>query len=221
VIRVNLLGVERQKVKKASAFDPAARVTLACSLVLVAAVGGIGWWYWSLGQQAVRLDMERATAQREQARLRTLLAEVQEFEDRRSQLQQRVALIEQLRSGQNVPVQLLDHVSRSLPEMLWLTSFKTDGPAVTIEGRSTTLIGVSDFVGNLGATPLLQKPIQIVDSQVEVQKATNGQPEVEVIHFTVKAQVAPVEKPPTAAAGRGGRGGGGRIARGRAQGAGA
>jgi len=220
VIRVNLLGVERQKVKKASAFDPAARVTLACSLVLVAAVGGIGWWYWSLGQQAVRLDMERAAAQREQARLRTLLAEVQEFEARRSQLQQRVALIEQLRSGQNVPVQLLDHVSRSLPEMLWLTSFKTDGPAVTIEGRSTTLIGVSDFVGNLGATPLLQKPIQIVDSQVEVQKAP-GQPEVEVIHFTVKAQVAPVEKPQTAEAGRGSRGGGGRIARGRAQGAGA
>ena len=220
MIRVNLLGVERQKVKKASAFDPAARVTLACSLVLVAAVGGIGWWYWSLGQEAVRLDMERAAAQREQARLRTLLAEVQEFEARRSQLQQRVALIEQLRSGQNVPVQLLDHVSRSLPEMLWLTSFKTDGPAVTIEGRSTTLIGVSDFVGNLGATPLLQKPIQIVDSQVEVQKAANGQPEVEVIHFTVKAQVAPVEKPQTADAGRGGRGGG-RSARGRAQGAGA
>lgn len=220
MIRVNLLGVERQKVKKASAFDPAARVTVACSLVLVTAVGGIGWWYWSLGQAAARLDVERAAAQREQARLRTLLAEVQEFEARRSQLQQRVALIEQLRSGQNVPVQLLDHVSRSLPEMLWLTSFKTDGPAVTIEGRSTTLIGVSDFVGNLGATPLLQKPIQIVDSQVEVQKAANGQPEVEVIHFTVKAQVAPVEKPQTADAGRGGRGGG-RSARGRAQGAGA
>ena len=221
MIRVNLLGVERQKVKKASAFDPAARVTLVCGLVLVAAVGGMGWWYWSLGQQAVRLDVERAAAQREQARLRTLLAEVQEFEARRSQLQQRVALIEQLRSGQNVPVQLLDHVSRSLPEMLWLTSFKTDGPAVTIEGRSTTLIGVSDFVGNLGATPLLQKPIQIVDSQVEMQKAANGQPEVEVIRFTVKAQVAPVEKPQAADAGRGGRGGGGRTARGRAQGAGA
>ena len=219
MIRVNLLGLERQKVKKAAAFDPARRVTLACSVVLIAAAGGIGWWYWSLGQEAIRLDMERAAAQREQARLRTVLAEVQEFEARRAQLQERVALIEQLRSGQNVPVQLLGHVSRSLPEMLWLTSFKTDGPLVTIEGRSTTLIGVSDFVGNLGTTPLLQKPIQIVDSQFEVQKAAGVQPEVEVIRFTVKAQVAPAAQPKTEDAGRGGRGG--RRARGRAQGAGA
>lgn len=218
MIRVNLLGVERQKVKKAPAVSAAARVTLACSLVLVAAGGGIGWWYWYLGQEAVRLEQERAAAQREQARLRTVLAEVQQFEARRAQLQERVALIEQLRSGQNVPVQLLDHVSRSLPEMLWLTSFKTEGPLVTIEGRSTTLIGVSDFVGNLGSTPLLQKPIEIVDSQVEVQKASSGQPEVEVIRFTVKAQVASMEKP-AAPAGRGGRPG--RSTRGRAQGAGA
>jgi Tfp pilus assembly protein PilN len=218
MIRVNLLGVERQKARKAAAIDPATRVTLACSVVLIAAVAGIGWWYWSLGQEAVRLDMERAAAQREQARLRTLLAEVQGFEARRAQLQQRVALIEQLRGGQNVPVQLLDHVSRSLPDMLWLTTFKTDGPSITIEGRSTTLIGVSDFVGNLGSTPLLQKPIEIVDSQVEVQKAASGQPEVETIRFTVKAQIAPAEAPTAAAAGRGGRGG--RSTRGRAQGAG-
>src|SRR5688572_26482002 len=110
MIRVNLLGIERQKTKKAPAFDRAARVTAACSLVLIAAVGGIGWWYWSLGQEAVRIETERAAAQREQARLRSLLAEVEAFEARRTQLQQRVALIEQLRSGQNVPVQLLDHV---------------------------------------------------------------------------------------------------------------
>lgn len=195
MIRINLLGVEKQKTRKTPVFDPAARVTLVASLVLAAAVGGIGWWYWSLAQQSAQLDADVAAARREQARLKTVLAEVQQFEARRAQLQERVALIEQLRSGQNVPVQLLDHVSRSLPEMLWLTSFETDGPAVTIEGRSTTLIGVSDFVGNLGSTALLQKPIEIVDSQVEMQKAGNGQPETELIRFTVKAQVAATEKP--------------------------
>lgn len=207
MIRVNLLGVEKQTKKRAPAFDPAARVTLACSLVLVGAVVGLGWWYWSLGQQAAALEAERAVATREQARLRTVLAEVQQFEARQAQLQERVTLIERLRSGQNVPVQLLDHVSRSLPEMLWLTRFETQGATVTIEGRSTTLIGVSDFVGNLGSTPLLQKPIEIVDSQVEVEKASPGQPEAEVIRFTVKAQVAPTEKPTTepATTARGGR----------------
>ena len=80
-----------------------------------------------------------------------MLAEVKQFEARTTQLQQRVQLIEQLRAGQSVPVQLLDHVSRSLPDMLWLTDLQQEGAAVTIEGRSTTLIALSDFVGNLGS----------------------------------------------------------------------
>jgi hypothetical protein len=48
VIRINLLGVERQKAKKAVApsFDIGQRLTALCSLVLVVTVLGIGWWYW-------------------------------------------------------------------------------------------------------------------------------------------------------------------------------
>src|SRR6185503_47160 len=104
MIRINLLGVERQKAKKALAFDIGQRLTLACSLILVAAALGIGWWYYALRQESVRVDAEIAAAQQETARLKSLLTEVQQFETRREQLQQRVALIEQLRSGQSVPV---------------------------------------------------------------------------------------------------------------------
>ena len=93
---------------------------------------------------------------------------------RRAQLQQRVALIEQLRRGQSVPVQLLDHVSRSLPDMLWLTNLEQKASDVTIEGRSTTLIALSDFVANLGTNTLLKKPIEIVNSQVEPTRGPPG-----------------------------------------------
>jgi type IV pilus assembly protein PilN len=136
---------------------------------------------------------------------------VQTFEARRAQLTQRVQLIEQLRGGQSVPVQLLDHVSRSLPDMLWLTSMVQNGPELTIQGRSTTLIALSDFVGNLGTNPLLIKPIEIVNSEVDNsrQVTTPGQPAVETIRFTVKAQVAGVAPK----AGRGGRGGAAAPAR--------
>ncbi len=117
---------------------------------------------------------------------------MKQFEARRGQLQQRVALIEQLRGGQSVPVQLLDHVSRSLPDMLWLTELEQEGNALTIAGRSTTLIALSDFVGNLGRSPLLKKPIEIVESQVEsvTGRGANAAPAVELITFAVKAQMA-------------------------------
>jgi type IV pilus assembly protein PilN len=191
VIRINLLGVER-KTKKAFAFDIGQQLTLACSMVIVVAALLIGWWYWSLTQASAQVDVEMAAAQQEAARLQSLLVEVKQFEARRAQLRQRVALIEQLRGGQSVPVQVLDHVSRSLPDMLWLTELQQAGNTLTLSGRSTTLISLSDFVGNLGRSPLLQKPIEIVESQVDTVQGPGRQsgPAVELITFEVKAQMA-------------------------------
>jgi len=196
MIRINLLGVERTKATKAFVLDAGRRVTILSSLVLVAAVVGIGFWYWWLGQESSRLDAEIAAAQQESARLQTVMAEVAAFEARRDLVQQRVALIEQLRSGQSIPVQILDHVSRSLPDMMWLTSMEQNATTLTIEGMSTTLIALSDFVGNLGTSPLLQRPVEILNSQV----TTGGGPEL--IEFTVRANINRPQPP--APAGRGG-----------------
>jgi type IV pilus assembly protein PilN len=190
MIRINLLGAERQSARKVPLVDLAQRVTVLCALVVVIAGAVIGWWYWSLRSASAAVDGEIASAQQESARLRTVLGEVQKFEDRRAQLQQRVALIEQLRSGQSIPVQVLDHVSRSLPETLWLTGMTQEGNLLTLEGRSTTLIALSDFVGNLGSTALLQKPIEIISSQVEGDNA-RSRSAVELIRFAVKARVTP------------------------------
>lgn len=205
MIRINLLGVERKQVRsKGPSFDIGQQLTVACSLVLVGAMLGIGYWFWYLNEASTRVDREIVAANAEATRLRGLLMEVQQFEARKAQLTQRVQLIEQLRGGQSVPVQLLDHVSRSLPDMLWLTSMVQNGPDLTIQGRSTTLIALSDFVTNLGTNPLLIKPIEIVSSEVDTSSnaaQAPGLPPVEMVRFTVKAQVAGV-----APKGRGGRG---------------
>ena len=206
MIRINLLGGERQVKKKAVTFDIGQRLTLACSLILVVAAAGIGYWYWSLQQRSAQVDADIAHGQQEQLRLQSIIREVNEFEQERAALQQRVALIEQLRSGQSVPVQLLDIVSKSLPDMLWLTDLEQKGSDVTIQGQSTTLIALSDFVGNLGSAPLLQKPIEILDSKVETVAPT-GQADksgasVDLIKFTVKATLANGPKTPPAPGGR-------------------
>lgn len=186
MIRINLLTSDRQKTaRRAPVFDIGKRITLTCSLILVLGFGGIGYWFWSLTQEAATVERDIAAAQQEVARLRPIIAEVSQFEAQRQRLQQRVQLIEQLRKGQGVPVQMLDQVSRSLPEMLWLTSMEQKDGDLTLEGRSTTLVALSDFVGNLGTTEFFRKPIEIVDSKVE-----NEAQGLEVIRFTVKAQLA-------------------------------
>ena len=195
MIRINLLGVDRQKTRKAAAFDVGQRLTLACSLILVAAALGIGWWYWSLNEESSRLDQEVAAAQARQLQLASVIADVQKFEARRTQLQQRVALIEQLRLGQSLPVQILDHVSRSLPDTLWLTLLEQTPEGITIEGRSTTVPALTAFVTNLGNSPLLQKPIDIVDAKQDLASSPGQQASVELIRFTVRAQIARAPAP--------------------------
>ena len=190
MIRINLLGVERQKAKRSlpTFTVQAKQLTIACSLILVASASGIGWWYWSLKQSAERLETDITTAQQEMERLQSVLAEVKQFEGRRTQLQQRVQVIEQLRSGQTLPVQLLDHISRSVPDLLWLTDMDQKGDALTIQGRCNTLIALTDFVANLANSGLLAKPIDF-ENQVEQVQGNQGQAGLEVIKFTVRANV--------------------------------
>ena len=89
---------------------------------------------------------------------------MQQFEQRKAQLQQRVVLIEQLRKGQTGPVHMLDQISRALPPMLWLTELKQTptGTDVVIDGKCTTLTGLSDFVSNLEASGYFKRSIEIV-----------------------------------------------------------
>jgi type IV pilus assembly protein PilN len=220
MIRINLLGVERTKTRKLPTFTiQAQQLTIACSLVLVASAAGVGWWFWTLRQTAAQVETDIATAQQEQLRLQSVLAEVRQFESRREQLQQRVQLIEQLRAGQTLPVQLLDHVSRSVPEMLWLVDMEQKGDVLTIQGRANTLPAVSDFVANLGESPILTKPLDLADTQVETLQAIQGQPGIELYKFTVKASIDPAAAAkvqpatPGGAPAAPGGGGGGAAAR--------
>ena len=88
MIRINLLGVERTRARKAIALDVGQRLTLAAGVIVAVAVLGIGWWYWTLSRESAQLDADLAAAQQEAIRLRSLLTEVQQFEAQREQLRQ-------------------------------------------------------------------------------------------------------------------------------------
>jgi type IV pilus assembly protein PilN len=186
MIKINLLTVERKAAKKkVVAFQSAQKITLGCTLILVVAAAGIGWRYLALQRQSTQLDNDISAAQQETTRLHSIITQVQQFEQRKAQLQQRVALIEQLRRDQTGPVHMLDQISRSLPPMLWLTGMKQGAsPAeVIVDGRCTTMTGLSDFVANLEGSGFFKRGIEIIQSQTETGPATVG----ELIRFSIKA----------------------------------
>ena len=196
MIRINLLAVERQRSKKSTRvlIPPAQRVTIGASAILLATLVGIGWWFWSLHQTSLRIDAEISKAEAETVKLRSVLGQVQKFESRKAQLQQRVGLIEQLRKGQAAPVHVLDKISRSLPERLWLTEMKQAGPEFAITGFATSLTALSDFVGNLETTKWFKRPVEIVDSQVQSDPKTG-----ELVRFSIKATFSDPDAPATPA----------------------
>lgn len=202
MIRINLLAVDRGGTSKKAARGPgitaAQRVTIGAALILLATIVFVGWWFWSLRTRGDQLDEQIAQAEKEANQLRSVLAQVQKFEARKAQLQQRVTLIEQLRRGQTAPVHVLDEVSKAIPDRLWLVTMLQRGSDFTIEGRTTTLTGLSDFIANMEASPWFKKPVEIVDSAVD--QGPNG----DLVRFTIRATMQNPETPsPAPPAGRG------------------
>ncbi len=185
MIRINLLAAERDRAKKKAVTlgTVGQKLTIGCSLILVLGGLAIGWRYWAVNHDSAELDKEIAAAQQETTRLHSVIEQVQQFEQRKAQLQQRVVLIEQLRKGQTGPVHMLDQISRALPPMLWLTEVKQTGAEIVIEGKCTSPIGVSDFVANLEASGYFKRSIDIVSTSTE----SMTQPQTEVIKFSIKA----------------------------------
>ena len=184
MITINLLTVDRERTKRKATFQIGQKVTIACSFILVAAALVVGWWYWSLQRDSADLDQQIVDAERETQRLQSVIQQVSQFEARRAQLQQRVTLIEELRKGQTGPVHLLDEISKALPDAMWLTELRQAANVITLEGRCTSLNALSDFVSALEASNLFERPVEIIDSQVEA--ATAATPEL--IRFSVRAR---------------------------------
>ena len=179
MIRINLIAGDRDRARR-RAFGagfgmPATqqKTTLACAAILLATALGVGLWYWSLVARSAAIETLIVQSQKETAHLRELIQQVQAYEARRAQLQLRVTLIEDLRKGREGPVHMLDEISRSVPNLLWLTEVKQQGAELTITGRCTSLTALSDFADNLKASGYF-KPVEILESQAEAAPAGGG-----------------------------------------------
>jgi type IV pilus assembly protein PilN len=187
MIRINLLAVEKPVAKtgRKFTFNVGDKVgQIAALFVLLACGGYIAWDYIAIQREDARLHEELLAARAEKARLAPVLKEVERFDSRKKELQQRVGLIEELRRNQPGPVHMLDQLSRSLPDRLWLNDLKQTGDDVQLDGKTSSLSALADFVANLEASGYFARPVEIISSEEEKSKDSD------LIRFTVKATFA-------------------------------
>ena len=167
MIKINLSREGRGSARAASA-APGAGAGMAAApanvnnilvvslLVLGLLIGG-GWTALKWNER----NKKQATVNSMQAEaddLREIIEEVERFERRRDSLEKRIALINQLKQNQKGPVRLLDHISRDLPDLVWLDSMALAGSQITISGRTLNPNAAATFVENIKADPMFDEP---------------------------------------------------------------
>ena len=153
MIRINLAAAERAA-KKKTAIAPGPSLpsagTLQSYLLLAVFAGGAavvcaGTW-WLQSNKLKDLDTRIAADQKRQRDLQAIARQVQDFQQKKATLENKVAVIEMLRAAQKSPVHMLDEISKSLPDYVWLTQMDETRGNVRFTGQSNSLAAVADFI---------------------------------------------------------------------------
>jgi type IV pilus assembly protein PilN len=156
MIRINLApGTERPtKAKAKGPAGPAIPAGALQSYLLLALFAGgalvvcAGLW-WFKSAQLRDLDTRIAADEKRQRDLQAIKLQVDQFQQRKAILENKVAVIEKLRAAQKSPVHMLDEVSKALPDYVWLTAMDETAGNVKFAGQSNSLAAVADFISAL------------------------------------------------------------------------
>ena len=163
MIKINLLseGKRPAAVRKKSAAKLEGQaigqwMLLAGLLVGVLALAGA--WYLQ-NQKLEAKQKEVADAQHEVDQLASVIKEVEEYKDKKAELERKIGIINDLKANQRGPVRVMDYVSRALPELLWLDGMTMKSDSITVEGRAFNTNAVANFIDNLDKVPEFDEPL--------------------------------------------------------------
>lgn len=108
---------------------------------------------------------------------------VQDFKTQKKQLQNKLDIITSLDDARSGPVRVLDELSSTVPDRLWLTEIKTKGNGIRLEGQSLDTGVVADFLRGLNASPFF--------TNVDLDKTSGGKVVngVRLVNFEIQADM--------------------------------
>ncbi len=178
MITINLLPKERRRRRGIQVSRPLF-IVVPVALVLVLFMGGF-WWY--LDTQIEQLQQEVARSTAELKKYQNDIKTVEQFRADKKRLEERVQVVKRLAAEQEGPVQLLDQISRSLPEEVWLTNLNKASNRLTLQGYAFSNFGIANFMTELRKSQ--PQPIKSVDLSFS-EKAVVERVPVERFEITV------------------------------------
>ncbi len=165
MVRINLIDTEYRGKRRRKPLEIQNQLILGSVLSsVVVALLGSAWIF--LDKKIAALEVEKTQKLQELDLLKAQVKEVENYEQDKRTVSERIAIIEQLRTTQAIPVQLLDGVSEGIPPRVWLTALSENGGRIDLQGRSMTNSEIVDFVNNLKKNPVF-KEVQLIESRQE------------------------------------------------------
>ncbi|MFZ5487418.1 PilN domain-containing protein [Extensimonas perlucida] len=139
------------------------------------------------------------------------IKEIATLEDEITALRARQKAVEDLQADRNLPVHLLNELTKQLPEGVYVTSLKQAGQTISMQGVAQSNERVSELLRNLSEkTPWFTKPelIEIVSSNVSLSPRDQRRVAAFNLRFQllrasdVKNATSPVNAPAGASVGK-------------------
>ena len=194
MIRVNLLGTKEPS--GGAVLEPGfgggessdKKGILAGIAILGLAVGAVGVQWLAATRTINRLDQEINELTQEKARLAPIIAQVEDYQAKLAELEEKERLIERLKTERQGPVRMLEALSAELPDFVWLTELTQRAGTVTIDGMAASLVSVADYIRRLEDNEWFQD-VELVDASV------NTRQEQEFTEFQLRTQLVSPSRP--------------------------
>ena len=170
MIRINLLPVKAAQKKEMLKGQ-----LMVFALVMIVSVGLCAASYAYLNGEITAKQKQVDEKNAEIARLAKIIKEVKDYEKRQKDLRAKLNVLETLKNSRIGPLFLLDELYKSMPEKLWLTSYKEGNGRAQIQGFGATEETVALFMRNLESSDLysgveLKVVKQKVQDKIEFQQ---------------------------------------------------
>jgi type IV pilus assembly protein PilN len=198
ILRVNLLPYrEARRLRRVQEIMVAWVATAIVGLILVFSANN--WIEGHItGQGQVRDKNKKVIA-----KLDKKLGEIKDINSRKKQVKARLGIIETLSQQRDLPVHLLEDISRAIPKNVWLKEISTSEMSLTIVGITLSNAMVADFMRQLEKSPTMTSINLNTISQVNSTKTGDNKKREFKLNATIVLQA--IEKSKATPPAKGGK----------------
>lgn len=165
MVKINLIGEGRRPAAVRKRRDLSAsfkRENLANYLLLAGLILGLlplglEWWWLKSGLEHRKAQVEELKA--EYAVLKPIIDEVNAYKKQQTELERKIEVINDLKLSQKGPVKVMDYVSRSVPELVWLSRMEVKAKTLRLTGSARNENAVATLIDNLDQYDEFQEPV--------------------------------------------------------------